>query len=134
MKKLLFILALALISTSVMAEWAQVGKNDEMGIDNYIDFTTIRKTGDIVKMWSLNDSKAAIDVSIGQNITGVMSIKSQDEYDCKEERSRNLAFIMFTGNMGRGKPIPNNLDISQWSPISPGSTSEAMWKIACDKQ
>ena len=129
-KKLLLILALALISTSVMAEWSPVSKNGTTGVTGYLDFSTIRKSGDKVKMWSLFDYNSM------QEIEGVkfQSQKMQIEFDCKEEQSRNLYIILLSENMGSGKVVYNNDAPYTFSPISPGSISETMWKIACDKQ
>ena len=48
MKKLLLTLMLAVVSTSAMAEWVEVGTTDSHLV--YADPASIRKVGDIVKI------------------------------------------------------------------------------------
>jgi hypothetical protein len=81
-------------------------------------------------MWDLKDYKTV------QNYSGdsYLSDKGQMEYDCKEEKVRMLAISALSGQMGKGKAVYNNSDTSKWSPISPGSVGEALWKIACGKK
>ena len=58
----------------------------------------------------------------------------QEEFDCKEEQSRLLHFINFSGNMGIGRVIDNwSTRDKHWSPVSPESFGEARWKFACGK-
>ena len=58
MKKLLLMLMLFSISTSVMAEWTALKwSHEDGGLTLFVDYTTIRKEGDIVKMFSLVDFK-----------------------------------------------------------------------------
>jgi hypothetical protein len=47
------------VSTSAIAEWVAIGETEEKDLTVYADPTTIRKTGNIVKMWSLDDHKMA---------------------------------------------------------------------------
>ena len=128
MNRLLLGLMLLLTATAVRAEWSPASDNDQF--IQYVDTATIRRNGNLVKMWDLVDFKTV------QTVSGVFyfSDKSQREYDCKEERSRTLAFAWFDGKMGYGKVVYSDNDISmKWAPIQPESTGEALWKIACGK-
>jgi hypothetical protein len=49
MKKLLLTLVLAVVSSSAMAEWVGVGKKENFF--SYVDSATIRKLGNMVKIW-----------------------------------------------------------------------------------
>ena len=63
-----------------------------------------------------------------------LSSKAQDEYDCKDEKNRILAFTWFDGKMGSGKVVYSDSNVrDEWSPIQPGSIGETLWKIACGK-
>jgi hypothetical protein len=62
MKKLLLILMLV-VSSSAMAEWVWVGKSE--GFTTYVDPTTVRKSGNKVKLWRLTDYKTAINSTAG---------------------------------------------------------------------
>ena len=84
-------------------------------------------------MWDLTDYKIVrnSDFAIGNSY---LSGKTQQEYDCKEEKVRRLAYLWFDGKMGRGKVVYSNGNVKdEWRPISPDSVSEALWKIACGK-
>ena len=59
MKKLLLTLMLAIVSSSVMAEWVEISRNEDFGITVYADPANTRKSGNEVKMWVLVDYKSA---------------------------------------------------------------------------
>lgn len=128
--KLLIAALLAVFSTSVMAEWTEVGGDgDGDGMTTYADLSTIRKSGDRVKMWHLFDFKVAQTSAVGKLY---LSSAGQDEYDCKEETSRVLTFNWYSKNMGAGELVhmSGNLHV-EFQPISPGSTGKTFFKIAC---
>lgn len=127
MKRLLLGLML-LAATAASAEWTDVGGNDQF--IQYVDRDTIRRNGNFVKMWDLVDFNSVQTSSGGKSY---LSSKTQLQYDCKEERSQMLAFLWFDGKMGNGKVVVSGSDPDKWSPISPRSASEALWKIACGK-
>ena len=82
MRKLLLLLMLVFISTSVMAEWTALKWNHEDGgLTLYIDYTTIRKEGDRVKMLSLVDFEV-----VEKNEVDLFSSRAQNEYDCKRKK------------------------------------------------
>lgn len=128
MEKLLATLMLALASTSAMAEWTAVHQTDYMVA--YVDFATIRKTGDLVKMWSLNNFKA---VQMGTS-GNFLSASSQDEYDCKKVQNRLLEQSEYSGNMQGGTVVFADSEPGGWKPITPNSVREALWKVACGKK
>lgn len=123
MRRAILMMLLAVMSSSAMAEWVKVGGGD--GDFVYADPTTIRKNGDNVKMWSLSDYKTP------QGRKSYMSSKTQDEYDCKEEQSRDLAFSMFSGNMGEGETVFTGPGALRWVPVAPGSVAKVLWNFAC---
>ena len=73
---------LVLSSEPVYAEWLAVGANDEPGMMVYMDPDTIRREGDLVKVWEL------LDYNTTQSKAGLphLSVKVQFEYDCANER------------------------------------------------
>ena len=104
MKRLLPIsLTLLILSCApAYAEWAAVGSSENGGgVTVYADRDTIRRKGDLVKMWYLSDFKTI------QTVAGnsFLSEKDQSEFDCAEERTRLLAVTKFSGNMGRGQVV-----------------------------
>ena len=130
MHKLLIAALLAVFSTSVLAEWTKVGSTDTDTI--YADLSTIRKSGDKVKMWHLMDGAV---VKIDKN-DGMSSLSqaSQNEYDCKEETARRWALVWYSRNMGHGEVVYTSGAMHEEPrPVSPGSVLEALFKLACGK-
>ena len=118
-------------ASAASAEWTAVGGTGEL--IQYVDRATIRKSGNLVKMWDLADYKT-VRTSPSTGVS-YFSDKGQREYDCKEEKVRQLAFTWFDGQMGSGKVVYNTSETSmKWSPIQPGSIGEALWKVACGKK
>jgi len=121
---------LVFISTSVMAEWTAVKWNHEDGgLTLYVDYTTIRKEGDRVKMLSLADFEV-----VEKNEVDLFSSRAQNEYDCKEKKIRQLFYSLYSGSMGKGKMEHSNSEHLKWMPVQPGSMEDAMWRVACGKK
>ena len=132
MKRLLLGLMLLVTATAASAEWTRVGGTND-GTDDfiqYVDRATIRKSGNFVKMWNLRNYKTV------RTLAGysLLSMMTQEEYDCMEEKRRLLAYSWFDGQMGNGKVVVSNGNVrGEWEPISPGSINETLWKIASGK-
>jgi hypothetical protein len=130
MKKLLLLLMLVFINTSVMAEWTAVTWNHEDGgLTLYVDYTTISIEGDKVRMLSLADFEI-----VEENEVELFSSRAQNEYDCKEKKIRQLFYSLYSGSMGKGKMEHSNSEHLKWMPIQSGSMEDAMWTIACSKK
>lgn len=123
----LFITLLVLNSAPAYAEWVEVGITDEATV--YADPDTLRHKGDLVKMWYLHDFKTTQTVLK----KSYLSSRSQDEYDCTGDRHRALASTSFSGNMGSGKVRSSYSIKGKWEPVPPGTITQALWKVACDK-
>jgi len=130
MTRLLLITLLLLSSTSAYAEWIPVGGNDPIGMTTYVDPDTIRRKGELVKIWQLNDFKTV--QIVGEN--SFLSAKKQREFNCAEERTRILAATQFSGNMGTGRVVWGNSNEQKWEPIVPESIAQTLWEFACNKK
>jgi surface-adhesin protein E len=130
MTRLLLITLLMLSSELAYAEWMAVGGNEEAGVTVYADLGTIRRKGNLVKMWELFDHKTTQNIGVGL----FMSRKGQREYDCTKERYRLLTFMQFSGNMGSGTVGYSSSGEGRWIPVQPGSLDQSLWKLACDKK
>jgi len=134
MKKLLLTLMLAIVSSSVMAEWVLYGfsNGSKKGIiiTVYADPATLIKSGNMVKMLSIFDyNKAQKD----PNSPSFMSVKRQEEYDCKEEKKRLLYADFHSENMGKGDIVFNEDATSKWTRLVPKSVSQSLGEVACGK-
>jgi hypothetical protein len=130
MKRLLLITLLVLSSGPAYAEWVAVGGNDQIGMTTYLNPDTIRRKGDLVKVWQLNDFKTV------QTVDGnsFLSTKKQREFSCAEERTRVLAATQFSGNMGNGTVVSVNSNEQKWGPVVPESIGQTLWEFACGKK
>ena len=93
MERLLLTLMLVVISSSVMAEWVEVGKSKNFIV--YVDSASIRRSGNMVKVWSLHDYK------IAQGSVPYKSSTLEREHDCKEKQARQLFLVFYSKNILR---------------------------------
>ena len=130
MKKVL-VLLLLMISTNVFAEWTPVDGSKDGDMTVYVDFETIKKKDNKVKMWDLFDYKTVQKVGNYR----FLSVLDHYEYDCDEETRRMLDFYWYSGNMKNGEIVYSQTNIkNEAESIVPGSISETKFKIACDKK
>jgi hypothetical protein len=124
----LLITLLLLSSGPAYAEWVALGDSDSE-TTVYVDPDTIRRKGDLVKMWELYDFK------IIRTVAGdsYFSSKAQIENDCAEERRRTLAFTWFSENMGSGKVVFSESYEGRWAPVVPDTIGLMLWTFACRK-
>jgi hypothetical protein len=130
LKRLLLIALLVLSSGPAYAEWVAIGGNDQIGMTTFVDPATIRRKGDLVKMWQLNDFKTVQTVEDHS----FLSTKKQREFNCAGERTRILAATQFSGNMGNGQVVSVNSNEQKWEPVVPESIGHTLWEFACGKK
>ena len=122
---------LVLSSVPAYAEWVAVGYSKSLGgYTVYVDPDTIRRKEDLVKVRVLTDYttiQTVVDITF-------LSSKAHNEFDCAEERQREIAVTWFSGNMGNGNAVWNNSDETTWRPVAPGSVGQGVWKFACGKE
>jgi len=130
MTRLLLITLLVLSNSPAYAEWVSIEKIDGAGLTAYADPDTIRRKGELVKMWSL------FDFQIMQYVEGIPSLskKGQSEYDCAEERLRLLALVEYSGNMGKGKVVYTDSIEQPWKPVVPRGVDHVLWTVSCSKK
>jgi hypothetical protein len=130
MRESIPMLLLVVVSTNVFAEWTRVGTGSNGNITFYVDFATILKKGNKVKMWFVHDYKTPLD----DDHIKFSSLLGQDEYDCEEETSRGITINTYSGNMVNGKVIGTEVYTFEESVprlAAPGSMGETFFKIAC---
>lgn len=119
---------LVLSSGPAYAEWVAIGEINDSIV--YVDPDTIRRKGDLAKMWILNDFKTIRTVEDASYLSRL----AQTQYHCAEERVRQLAVSLHSGNMGKGNTTWTNSDESKWEPVAPRTVGHALWELACRKQ
>jgi hypothetical protein len=129
MRRPILMIFLTLISSNTIAEWIKVNANDEFS--TYADRSSILKKGHFVKMMSMYDYKA-VQTHIADSAL-YMSTQQQGEYDCKQKKSRMLAYSLYYKKMGRGKVTHYKSRPLEWIAVSPMGIDETLLEIACVK-
>ena len=123
MKKLLLV-GLMMLAGSAWAEWVMFSDSDSG--TSYFDPATIRKEGNMRRVWELQDLRKR-----GKN--GEMSRRLRKEYDCKQERSRFLGMSGHSESMALGTVLWTVGEETQWDAVAPGTNREAILEIVCAK-
>jgi hypothetical protein len=129
MHKVLLMLLLCVVNSNAIAEWVKIGFHDD--ITSYANSESITRSGVTVKMWYLYDFDMPKQFDITKTFK---SAKAQNEFDCKEEQSRRLVLIAYSGNMGSEDVIKIDNKVGKWSPIVPDSILESLFDYACGKK
>jgi hypothetical protein len=122
-------MGLAIASGAAVADWTIVATT-ESNTDVYVDRATISRSGNLAKMWILEDRKTA-GTFAGKTF---LSARLHYEYDCKDNQRRVLQSSLYSGQKGGGSNVQTGTKAGPWRPISSGRVNETMWKIACDKK
>jgi hypothetical protein len=122
MKKSIVAILFALASTNASATLFQLDDNEKEVA--YAETNTIKKSGDIVTMWSLYDLKNQKYLAKKP----YQSTKFQMEFQCKKELVRLRGMKFFSGKMGEGQVIYNESFTDIWTPIT---DVEPEWYFAC---
>ena len=115
--------ALLMLATApAWAEWVKVDETDEVLI--YVDPATIRKDGNLRRIWEMQDLKA-------RDSDGSLSRRALSEYDCKGKRLRLLSLSTHSGQMATGKIIITVSPSGKWDCAVPGTSGQTMLKFVC---
>lgn len=127
MTKTILMLALALISNSVLAGWTEITRSNDTIV--YADSSSIRSNEDTVKMWLLYDLTVEKIVQDHR----YLSEKRLSEYDCKSAEVRSHAKLLFSESMGGGEMVFSDEASTYWKLIAPDSVEAASLNVACTK-
>lgn len=130
MKKVV-VLLLLMVSTNVFAEWSKLGDSSDKESTVYVDFETIKRKGNKVKMSYLLDFKSV--KTIG-NISFLSSV-FYTEFDCEEETGRLIDASLYLRNMLMGGVVDSMSNMkNEPTSIQPLTTEQLLFKIACYKK
>lgn len=130
MTRLFVALILAHLWTSSKAEWVKVETPDRE-FQLYADTAKINILGsNRIGMWDLKD------FTVEQEISGAryVSEKSHREYDCKENRYRDLAWMWMSESMGKGDVVVSiiiNGIPADWNSLKPSDKYYSLLRMAC---
>ena len=128
MKNIVGILVLMVVSTNVMSEWTKISEANHANRTPYVEYHSILKKDNKVKMSTLTDFKKA--EKYGNN--KLLSMVSRDEYDCGTKTIRLLDIYGYSGNMKTGDIVFSDSDIKAVpQSIKTGSIEEIFFELAC---
>jgi hypothetical protein len=113
-----------MFSSTSFGGWTKVVKNVD-GDTFYVDFERIRKVDGYVYYWELMDY-------LKPN-SGVMSVKSYKQGDCKLFRLKFRSQRLFVQPMGDGVGQMVNLTIKDWIYPVPDTGNEVILKSVCSR-
>ena len=112
------------------AKWALRGTlSDYGGVDIYSDPVTLRRSGNVARMWEMWDFKAMQVVAQKR----VMSLKNLMEFDCGGSRRWMISTTGYSEHLGRGRVVASGDLANSWEPVT-GGYPETLWKSACGRQ
>ena len=113
------------------AKWVTIGTHTmKGGVDIYAAPSTIRRTGNLVRMWDMWDFKSQQE-SAGKRF---ISFQQQNEYNCKDQRIRTITVTGFAGHMGNGTVVDSGSPSASWNSVERDSPMDRLRKIACGSQ
>ena len=105
--------------------WVKVGQSADQQFTYYVDYNKVKKRGDYLFYWELEDySKPDFDF---------LSSLAYRQVDCSQFRFKNLSFIMYASNMGKGDASPVQPRNKGWIYPPPNSVSETSIEKVCKK-
>ena len=114
------------------AEWTEVSQATSSESTVYVDPATqhIDEKRGLVKIWVLYDFPELQKMTKRRSYS---SVRAREQFDCKEERMRTLAWSYFKGNMAQQEVVlSESNELGEWQPITPSSIDESLWEWVCD--
>jgi len=120
---LLFKLSLAQANTN----WVLVSGTGSA--NEYIDLSTIQRSGNLVTAWVLGDLADARPFK-GRTFR---SLKTQVEFDCAANRFRQIHVSLYSGQMGAGTVLESGVVSNPWEPAVPQSVGQTKLRTVCQR-
>lgn len=152
MRKAILMMLLSVVSSSAMAGWVKVitdGNYDNQSPCDkscyfiYVDMATISKSGDTIKVWRMNDF-SKLEPLINRwlppsstNSKAHLSVRIQEEYNCRDQQVRLLFASYHSGHMGGGQTVHAGSVPGKWISIgglTPDVPAKLLWRAVCERQ
>lgn len=130
MGRLIVGLLLVMASASASADWVKVADSMNDKVHHYLDPSTMRKEGTVMRVVTLTDYEEPQAISDTQRFH---SVKMQDAFDCASQTGRHLSLTALTGNMGSGSVVATELRAAEVRKILPDTADEETLKYVCGR-
>jgi hypothetical protein len=119
-----------LLAQPAWAEWVKVTDATLNGNDYIVfwDPTTLRKTPNGRRAWSMSSFESAIKSSDGLSYKSTRTLR---EYDCAGERVRGLQQTLYSGAMLTGETLLEISNPSSWSFTAPNTVAAFELALYC---
>lgn len=125
-----FVIATLLaLSGSALAQREMIGRNEDMRL--LVDRSSIVRNGDIATMMHMVDYTSS--QWIGSTV--IMSVRNVADYDCVKRKTRAVAGVAYSEQLGRGIEVMREqapVD-SPWIEVPVSGAGERLWQVACGR-
>jgi len=125
MKKIIFLLIF--VTGFANAEWTKVTFSDETTM--FLDAKTIKKNGDLVSVETLMNFP--LGASSDDKKFSYKSSRTIEEFNCKTNQSRTIAFTWYSETMGNGKKVYSDNHSYEFNKVVPSSLFDAVKRKVC---
>ena len=94
----------------------------------YVDTESIKKRDGYIYFWALTNYKPPI--RINTSSTPAASAKAHYMADCNLDREQRLTAVIYSGKMGRGKPLARD-GLDGWDYVIPGTMHSYIQTFVC---
>jgi hypothetical protein len=137
MNRLILFFIAVIFSSSVMAEWTQIGDETAKtvgidtgrGVKTFVRADIAGKHGARVTMWTIRDYESPVKVGNKKHFSSM----SLEEYDCKDMQYKTLTLYWYSKHQAKGDIVYSDDSHNDMQPIIPDSIAHAAWKLACSK-
>jgi hypothetical protein len=126
-KKTILFITMIILPILATAEWQEVPSSSDQS-KFFVDWTTLKVNGEIRRIWTLR-SFTKINTQSSLN-----SVKSVTEFDCANDKSRELQVIGYEKQMAKGESGEMTSEsIGKWFFIDPQTPMFKVLKAVCKK-
>ena len=133
MKKLLFLTLLCFCVNAYAFNWVETGTTGYGSRTMYADTSSIKKVGDLIYVWQLQDYLEPKTMPDGRTIS---SMVSKHKVGCDEVKAMAIVYESYSSNMGRGILVDSfsakEIGEETWAYYKPGTMGEAFVKFVCN--
>jgi len=126
--KTALLFACCLASASASAEWVKVKETEKNIL--YTDIESMRRTGDILKVWLLNDYK--VPQWNDAKTSKLQSVRTQILFNCREDTMAVAVFSSHTELQARGSALRSEtFKAPDWEPVAPNTALFDIMRLSC---
>ena len=87
------------------ADWSFIAKTEAFNL--YGEANTKRKTGNLVRLWSMADYNAVQSIRLPPPLlwTSYQSMRELKEFDCVSRQHRSVKTQLYAGRLAKGEPL-----------------------------